>query len=344
MQVSRTLLAAAAVALFGLGPVAAQAAPPYVIVAGTGAVGADVGTFPPGTSGTIAELGVDWQVTATAGATTGYHVYNGVQTWSFTRNGAPETVNLEFAISGIDAWLTTGGAVATEAIGLPVGTVCDISNPAYVFPAGALDGTPGGPVFSWTPDNGSGLAVLQYLGNLGGVPVNRYLQYARSLHLHRQPTGADGLWVPGQRSRRHVVLAWPGLSSGHEPTSAASCPHARTHAGLCWPGPAEPAGCWRWRPGAAPPQAQQVSVGARLHRAFTANAAWRPTGCHAAFCWAHLGGVGRCRMCLTPAPSGCAPTPPPAPPRCACRRAPRPRACRRRRCGRRRRRLRGPGR
>ncbi|HNN17731.1 MAG TPA: hypothetical protein PKZ79_03120 [Ottowia sp.] len=178
MQVSRTLLAAAAVALFGLGPVAAQAAPPYVIVAGTGAVGADVGTFPPGTSGTIAELGVDWQVTATAGATTGYHVYNGVQTWSFTRNGAPETVNLEFAISGIDAWLTTGGAVATEAIGLPVGTVCDISNPAYVFPAGALDGTPGGPVFSWTPDNGSGLAVLQYLGNLGGVPVNRYLQYA----------------------------------------------------------------------------------------------------------------------------------------------------------------------
>lgn len=177
MQVSRTLRAAAAVALFGLGPVAAQAAPPYDIVAGTGAVGADQGTFT-GTSGTIAELGVNWQVTATAGATTGYHVYNGVQTWSFTSGGAPATVNLNFAISGIDAWLTTGGAVATEAIGLPVGTVCDISNPAYVFPAGALDGTPGGPVFSWTPDNGSGLAVLQYLGNLGAGPVNRYLQYA----------------------------------------------------------------------------------------------------------------------------------------------------------------------
>ena len=39
-----------------------------------------------------------------------------------------------------------------------------------------MDGTPGSPIFSWTPNNGSGLAVLQYLGG-PGAPVNRYNQY-----------------------------------------------------------------------------------------------------------------------------------------------------------------------
>ena len=173
MNVSRSLAVAV---LLGLSFGFVHAAPPYDVVAGTGAVGADQGSFS-GTSGTISELGIDWTVTAQAPATTGYHVYAGVQTWSFTRNGAPAPVDLEFAISGVDSWLTSGGNTEREAMGLPVGTVCDISNPAYVFPPGALDGTPGTPIFSWTPNNGSGLAVLQYLGGPGG-PVNRYLQYA----------------------------------------------------------------------------------------------------------------------------------------------------------------------
>lgn len=186
MRSSRAVVAAAAVsALFGLGLGSAHAAqPPYSIVTGTGAAGNDQGTFP-GTSGSIPELNLDWAVTAdpadpaTPGAvpaTTSYHVYAGVQRWKFTRNGAPATVNLAFAISGIDAWLDSNGT-QREAIGLPVGTQCDISNPAYVFPAGATDGTPGNPIFSFTPDNGSGLAVLQYLGG-PGLPVNRYNQYA----------------------------------------------------------------------------------------------------------------------------------------------------------------------
>ena len=177
MNFSRTWGASLAMAaLLGLGAGAANAAPPpYNVVAGTGAVGSDQGTFS-GTSGTITELNLDWAVTATAPATTGYHVYNGVQTWSFTRSSAPAVVNLEFAISGVDSHTNSGGVNVKEAMGLPVGTVCDISNPAYVFPAGAVDGTPGSPIFSWTPNNGSGLAVLQYLGG-PGAPVNRYNQY-----------------------------------------------------------------------------------------------------------------------------------------------------------------------
>lgn len=184
MLFARTLIAAAVTATLGLGGAAALAAPtPFDVVSGTGAVGSDAGTFPATTTGTVADLGLDWQVTAAAptglpGATTGYQVFNGVQTWTFTRGGTPATVDMQFAIGGIDSWLRVGRDVAAEAIGLPIGTVCDISNPAYVFPAGALDGTPGGPVFSFTPDNGSGLAVLQYLGNLGAGPVNRYGQYA----------------------------------------------------------------------------------------------------------------------------------------------------------------------
>ena len=177
--------ATAAVLSLGMSAAVAQVPPPpYDVVAGTGAVGADAGSFS-GSTGTISALNLNWAVTAAAptglpGATTSYHVYNGVQTWSFTRNGAPAVVDLAFAIGGVDAWLNAGTppAPVTEAIGLPVGTVCDISNPAYVFPAGAVDGTPGGPVFSFTPNNGSGLAVLQYLGNQGAGPANRYGQYA----------------------------------------------------------------------------------------------------------------------------------------------------------------------
>lgn len=180
MHFSRTLMTSmAAASLLVVGIQSAHSAPPpYSIVSGTGAAGQDQGTFS-GTSGTISELGLDWAVTATAPATTGYHVYNGVQTWKFTRGGNPATVNLAFAISGIDAWTFARGnppPAVREAMGLPVGTVCDISNPAYVFPAGAQDGTPGAPIFTWTPDNGAGLAVLQYNGGPGD-PVNRYNQY-----------------------------------------------------------------------------------------------------------------------------------------------------------------------